>query len=575
MITRFRELQQTVGSKWLVYSPGYAWFIPLWLIGSIVGTPVEGGVLNLLGLLSINIIAIGVCCLEYFALRHTLWRKALRDNRGPVPLSLVLAGGAILGTSKTLLGVFLSNVFIGQDLELNFPRVFIGTVLGMAMVIVIPIVLTQLEFYRTQRAELIAAIVHQEESHFPQGHLNIHPHGDSSSLGEFKKRALAALDSAEQQPEKLPDVLDNLRTADIRPWSHNVWQNESRRITDFTLSSILRISMSRINFVILPVIISFVVILGPSAITSYGVADGLIAIGLEVLIITLFLGIARKLPRKGTAWGVGVFVTTCVAITAVIGILITALLGPVPSLSPFQSYLSLFLVIALLVLFTSVFNVADKMRKLVQHDLTEVKSTGGYTELQRVQNIKEDRNLAQLLHSQVQNTFLARSIDVRTQLTSGHLNSEEQTTLLNNTITQLKSYIETLGDPKIREQSTLRDALKQLTNTWELTLEVTTIVTPSIDDSVFTPHVHYINLVLAEALTNSAKHGFAHKVRIIISASKNSLSIDVEDDGLGPRNGQPGLGTHLFMSMPNASWSLMRSATLGGAQLHVEFPLET
>lgn len=575
MITRFRELQQTVGNKWLVYSPGYAWFIPLWLIGSIVGTPLEGGVLNLLGLLCINIIAIGVCCLEYIALRHTLWRKALQDNRGPVPLSLVLTGGAILGTTKTLLGVYLSNVFIGQDLEVNFPRVFIGTVLGMAMVIVIPIVLTQLEFYRTQRAELIAAIVHQEESHFPQGHLNIHPQGDSSSLGEFKKRVLAALDSVEQQPEKLPDVLDNLRTADIRPWSHNVWQNESRRITDFTLSSILRISMSRINFVILPVIISFVVILGPSAITSYGVVDGLIAIGLEILIITLFLGIARKLPRKGIAWGVGVFVATCAAITAVIGILITALLGPVPSLSPLQSYLSLFLVISLLVLFTSVFNVADKMRKLVQHDLTEVKSTGGYTELQRVQNIKEDRNLAQLLHSQVQNTFLARSIDVRTQLTSGHLNSEEQTTLLNNTITQLKSYIETLGDPKIREQSTLRDALKQLTNTWELTLEVTTIVTPSIDDSVFTPHVHYINLVLAEALTNSAKHGFAHTVRIIISASKNSLSIDVEDDGLGPRNGQPGLGTHLFMSMPNASWSLMRSATLGGAQLHVEFPLET
>jgi signal transduction histidine kinase len=572
MITRFRELQQTVGSKWLVYSPGYAWFIPLWLIGSIVGTPVEGGVLNLLGLLCINIIAISVCCLEYVALKHTLWSKALLDNSRPVPLSFVLFGGAVLGTTKTLLGVYLSNVFIGQDLELNFPRVFIGTVLGMAMVIVIPIVLTQLEFYRTQRAELIAEIVRQEESHFPRGHLNIHSQDDSSSLGEFKKRALAALDSVEQQPENLPDVLDNLRTADIRPWSHNVWLQESKRITDFTLSSLLGISISRINFVILPVIISFVVILGPSAITSYGVVDGLIAIGLEVLIITLFLGIARQLPRKGAAWGVGVFVATCAAITAVIGILITALLGPVPSLSPFQSYLSLFLVISLLVLFTSVFNVADKMRKLVQHDLTEVKSTDGYTELQRVQNIKTDRDLAQLLHSQVQNTFLARSIDVRTQLTTGLLSEEEKTALLAQTMSQLRSYIDSLGETQVQGLATLGDSLGQLHSMWELTLDLKIFISPSADDVVFEPHAHYISLVLSEALTNSVKHGFARKAKITITASEQSLFIDVEDDGLGPRKGQPGLGTHLFMSMPSASWSLMRSATLGGAHLHVEYP---
>ncbi|WP_298120654.1 hypothetical protein [uncultured Aurantimicrobium sp.] len=572
MITRFRELQQTVGSKWLVYSPAYAWFILLWLIGSIVGTPTEGGILNLLGLLSINIIALGVCCLEFIVLKYTMWRKAVQDNNDPVPLGLVLAGGAALGTTKTLLGVYLSDAFLGQDVEVNFPRVFIGTILGMAMVFVIPIVLTQLDFYRAQRAELIAEIVRHEQPLFPQGPLNIAQESSSSSLAEFKKRALAALESVENHPENLPDVLDNLRTADIRPWSHNVWLQETRRITDFTLGSLLGISMSRLNFVVLPVLISFVVILGPSAISSYGVVNGLMAIGLEVLIIFLFLSIARHLPQRGIAWGVSVYVTTCAAMTAVIGILITAFLGPVPSLSPLQSYLSLFLVISLLVIFTSVFNVADKMRKLVQHDLTEVKTAGGYTELQRVQNIKADRDLAQLLHSQVQNTFLARSIDVRAQLTAGLLNEQEQSVLLAHSMSQLKSYIESLGENQAREHITLGDALSQLQSMWELTLDVSVCISPSAEDHVYIPHAQYINLVLAEALTNSVKHGFARKAIITITANEHSLSIDVEDDGLGPRNGSPGLGTHLYMSMPSATWSLLRSESLGGAQLHVEFP---
>lgn len=575
MISRFRELQQTVGSKWLVYSPAYAWFIVLWMIGSIVGTPLQGGLFDLLGLISINVIAIGVCCLEFIALRHTLWRNAVENTNRLVPFSLVLLGGALMGTTKTLLGVYLSDLFLDQKAEVNFARVFIGTVLGMAMVIVIPIVLAQLEFYRTQRAELIAEIVRQEATQFPQGSLNPVLVGDSSSLTEFKKRALLALRSVEDQPENLPDVLDNLRTADIRPWSHNVWLQETSKITDFTLGSLLRISLSRINFVIVPVILTFIVLLGPSAITAYGVIHGLAAIAIEVLVISLFLGTARLLPHRGVYWGIGVYVITCTLITVVLGVLMTVLFGPVPTLSPVQSFISLFLVISLLVLFTSVFNVADNMRKQVQHDLTEVKTADGYTELQRVHNIKADRDLAQLLHSQVQNTFLARSVDVRNQLQTGLLSPEEQTELLAHTMSQLKSYIETLGETPAPQCTTLEDALLQLQRRWELTLEIMVTTSPAVEDDVFISHADFISLVLAEALTNAVKHGFARRVNISITALAMSLSIEVEDDGLGPRNGKPGLGTHLYMSMPNAHWSLTHSASLGGTHFHLDFPLES
>ena len=65
-----------------------------------------------------------------------------------------------------------------------------------------------------------------------------------------------------------------------------------------------------------------------------------------------------------------------------------------------------------------------------------------------------------------------------------------------------------------------------------------------------------IGSVVEEALANALRHGFAKEVDIRIYQGKTGISIDITDDGIGPRMQKPGLGTRLYDLIAINGWSL-------------------
>jgi hypothetical protein len=59
-------------------------------------------------------------------------------------------------------------------------------------------------------------------------------------------------------------------------------------------------------------------------------------------------------------------------------------------------------------------------------------------------------------------------------------------------------------------------------------------------------------------------------VTILLIPTNSGISLTVIDNGIGPRDGSPGLGSSLFNSIAGSNWSLTRGPDGVGAQLNLQ-----
>jgi hypothetical protein len=80
--------------------------------------------------------------------------------------------------------------------------------------------------------------------------------------------------------------------------------------------------------------------------------------------------------------------------------------------------------------------------------------------------------------------------------------------------------------------------------------------------------------ILREAINNAHRHGKATRVRVsATSESPDTVTLEVVDNGYGPRNGNPGLGSALLDAWSSGNWALTAHPE-GGAQLRVTLSLD-
>jgi signal transduction histidine kinase len=90
---------------------------------------------------------------------------------------------------------------------------------------------------------------------------------------------------------------------------------------------------------------------------------------------------------------------------------------------------------------------------------------------------------------------------------------------------------------------------------WDGLLNVKTDI-EDLDEKLSFVQKRAIGAVVEEALANALRHGFAKEVGIRIYQGKTGISIDITDDGIGPRMQKPGLGTRLYDLVAINGWSL-------------------
>lgn len=572
-----RQITAAIGSKWLGYTPAYAALVPLWFLGSILSTPLTQGWWHLLLIVLANLCAFLVCTGEFFLFRATLWRT--RADR-PVALWIVAISGVILGITKVLTTGLLPLIFIGNSFDDIWNRLISGAVIGVLALTVVPLLFSQLEVYRGERKFLIAELVRRDSAISMPLRENTpavlptkasKTRKKSDSLEDFISRSKQRLELARIRPSLLPQILEEIREKDARAISHQIWQREHSRIPDFTVSNLIVMSLSTLNFVIAPVVLVFILIVGPIELTAYGIQQGTVLLIMHCAVIVAVLTVARHLPQRGLHQGIRVLFIATLFMTATIAALATLVASPVSVAQNIQQGISLFLLLGSTILASSVMSMAQKNIKQIHDDLTALSPDLGGQALRKAQTSRENLELAQLLHSQVQNVLLSQSMRLKETLDAAPSNADK-TNVLTETITEIDKYLSSLSSASDTSDDVAFgvDAF----SSWSAIVSINILIDGNQKKLSRSEHALLVS-ICAEGISNAVKHGLAQQIDIRLSiTSENILLLTLEDDGVGVRLGSPGLGTMFFNATPGLSWKLSSSENLGGALLTAEISRE-
>jgi signal transduction histidine kinase len=578
---RNSRLIEAIGGPWLGYIPAYAALVPLWFVASLLSTPLTQGWAQL-GLTFIaNLGALAACAGLFFVFKVTLWRP--RHGR-PVALWVVILSGLLFGLTKVLMTAALTSLLFQEDVQDIWGRLISSSVIGIAVVIVVPVMFSQLELYRAEREQLIAELVRRDLAQPTTsrdavtqevGQTSRRIRKAPDSLEEFVTRSRQRLNLARIKPSLLPQILEEIREKDARALSHQIWQRENERIPDFTVTNLITLSLRRLNFVIAPVILAFVFVAGPVELFTYGIQLGTTALVVQCVVIITVLGLARRLPQRGVRWGLWVFVAAILLMTAAIAIITPLIAEPLTPAQNLQQGISILLLLSSAVFASSVVNMAQRNIKQVHEDITALAPDLKNQALNKAQSTRMNLELAQLLHSHVQNVLLSRSMQLQEELHSHNLSTEERDHILRTSLEELDNYLDNLSSGHLPPTAGVH-TIEQICTAWA------GVITLLVDADLDHLDTHkdlspIISSVIAEAIANAVKHGLAKNAQLTISCVGSphcsELLLSVEDDGIGVRQGKPGLGSMYLNSIPHSTWSLSPSLARGGSALTVQFQL--
>ncbi len=362
------------------------------------------------------------------------------------------------------------------------------------------------------------------------------------------------LDSNFAVSELIRDVVQN----GLRPITHRLWEREDQKQTNFTLRSLSRVAILTHPYAAWPVaLILFLGTLGPY-VSAAGWPQGLVRSGLTSTIIALTYIAARSLriTSVGVAWLS--YITVHIFLAVLIVAVSKQLFGDLKGFTDTSAFLVLFIWILQTGYMTSFVAGAlatrNEMRKQLQK-LTE--KLGIDTQVMKARAQLTKREIANYLHSDVQNKLLSIAIRVESGKANLDMVSEELTTV--------QKLLSAGAPPEPVDSRPIRMQLDALIHRWNGFVDIDLECDESIRDQNV---VRQVILVVTEGLSNAVRHGLASKVAISVQHSHDGIVIDLRDNGIGPRSGSPGLGTRFFDSASGSNWSITQIED-GGSQLVV------
>ena len=178
--------------------------------------------------------------------------------------------------------------------------------------------------------------------------------------------------------------------------------------------------------------------------------------------------------------------------------------------------------------------------------------------------LRFSKDLAKYLHGNLQSRLMATAFAIETA--GANSNDDEISAQLEVARQALARpfdhYFETAA-------TSFTAGIKNLTDSWSALL-LTSLVFNGSDDQFSETECRAALLCIEEGLANALHHGYASDVTISVTTTKATHVISLIDNGIGPRDGTPGLGSSLFSSIAGSKWSLSRGPEGIGAELNLQ-----
>lgn len=564
--------RRALTGRWIISRDPYIFVAPTTIASVVLIEAITFAPAEILGWLLASAIGYLVFCLILFFAHITIFKN--RDVE-PTPIWYVFALGFLAGVVKGFTTGAISFA-LGLDLDLIeavASRIFAAGLLGLIGVPSLAIVMNSLQEFRIQRANLIAEQV-LVESRELQSQEVIAAMSDQlrSSIESDLDLLLDELrESLEVKAGHTPSwqlIADNLRTSareSVRGMSHSLWEKKSASVPDLTLIDIGRAMISTSAFplnLILPVLAISAV---PQTVNDHGVSGLWVRVTALCFSTALIYKVGEFLIGRLPKQKLSIYVVSILLAAFMPSIYGHLLLGDLVNVHFVGIAVILGIWLPSLTITCGLIDTALKQRKEILENLAIS------IDRSRVRSISEDNetirlsnDMAKYLHGNLQSRLMASAFAIEVA------GRAKDASALTAEIEKARQSIHTPFDQfTSHELEPISQEIRKLLKMWDGVL-TTELNFAGSDEFVSPSDTRNIIHIVEECFSNSLRHGLATEVTIILIVTESGASLTVIDNGLGPREGSPGLGSSLFNSIAGSNWSLTRGPDGVGSQLNLQ-----
>jgi two-component sensor histidine kinase len=559
-------LRRDIGGKHVGDLRAFLYFVPFWWLLS-MGASGFASTLNLFATQMLaNAIAFVGCFFLLLVFQHTVFRH---KHRRTVPLSTVISAGLALGGSKAAITLTITALLIGEwgNLEVSVARVLGGAVTGALFFIIAPILLEIQDRFRVARDVVFAKRLQTTEA--SQG-VTL-PEETQAKLTMIFREMRDAIDQNGGRPKELAQSLTALLEKKIRPLSRDLWSGPSsgKKYSDLSARELVRIVVSRNQYDPTLTALAMMLFSGPFLVFSVGWPEGVgraLIIGLSswLVVNSLELLPSAPCPRGALVFSAGlvVFATS----NEMVALLI---FGQFAAISPLSSSLLNAVIFSVFALVVGIFRVAQSELRSLREELETLLGADYFGRRIGLEQAKaEHRKLAHVIHGRLQNQILGTILSVTNNRdTSSSKNLLREIEFLEKAVSSHD------GLSRFDEGKTLSDELASLTLRWQGIIDITVLT--DIPGNVPQASANILTGLAEEGVTNAVRHGLASSVAVGVTRDHGHWVLTIADDGVGPRQGLPGIGTLALNRLAGNSWSLDPNPSGVGSVLRVHVPIQS
>lgn len=359
------------------------------------------------------------------------------------------------------------------------------------------------------------------------------------------------------------DVAVQLRSAaqeTVRPLSRSLWSRTAARLDPIRISDVLRNIVTKQPFRPVALVVIYVVANFANVVAVFGWSVGLVLVSVGVALIVIITNLANLAMRRWSAHHAAIFIAGVLFLQA--GALLSFPLRDWAGLAPY-SWAEFILgtsVGLLVILLTSgagsLRNHREDVARTFQSDIDR----------ELIESVAASRHMAQLaresariLHGTVQTRLIACAVAIERAADTRDVETFQSA---------LREAYSVLAEPTrldVEEDTTLASEVSRKVALWSGLCAITVDVEPDVAH-MSGRIARDVGRVVEEGLSNAIRHGGASAIRVVVHRSDERIEVLVEDNGCGPQEVSPGLGSSLLDSLSD-SWALT-SAT-SGARLSV------
>jgi signal transduction histidine kinase len=347
--------------------------------------------------------------------------------------------------------------------------------------------------------------------------------------------------------------------------SHRLWERPSSSIKDITLVDIAKAMITTSAFpliLILPLLLASSI---PVNLNKHGSSELALRLIVLAFITSLIYLSATSAINRWNQYRYQIYVCALFLAASAPGLYSLLIFGDAIDQQFFGVNITIAIWIPLLTITCGLVDTSLKQRKEILDELQErIDKSRIRTISEENETVRLSSDMAKYLHGNLQSRLMASAFAIEI---AG--NAHDSKALLTEIEKARQSITTPFDQLTSHEMASIGNELSHLMVMWDgiLTTQVEFV---GSEEDVSTIETRNIVHVIEEAFSNALRHGLATEATIVLNSTSTVISLTVIDNGIGPRVGDPGLGSSLFNSIAGSNWSLSRGPEGVGAELNLQ-----